>query len=333
MNQADPPLSARLFHLLADGRLHSGSALARQLGVTRAAIWKQIHTLEDAGLPIQHQPRAGYRLAYPMQPLQPENLLRKIQQTLPQTQVKTCWQCASTQLEATRLLRQAQAPVAVFCEWQTDGRGRRGRQWYSCPGASLVLSVAAQLPTGMPALQTLPLQMGIRLAQTLHHNGLAVTALKWPNDLVCWQDGQLHKLGGLLLSLEGEMEGPVTVTAGLGLNLYPLDHALPNPGLPMAGLAQYGRVDRNALAAELACAMLQTLLQAEARSFAGLQATYNRLHALHGKTVRLQDGHNSMQGQIEGVDENGQLLLKSGHKTLTIAAGEISVRPDENTTD
>ncbi len=333
MNPSQPPLSARLFHLLADGQLHSGTDLARQLDVTRAAIWKHIRTLEDSGLPIVHQPRAGYRLSQRMQPLDPNRLVQDIQKSLPATQVQVCWQCPSTQPAATRLLQQTGMPAVVFCEWQTEGRGRRGRQWYSTPGASLVLSVAVSLPSGMSNLQSLPLLLGIRLAETLHQNGFDTVALKWPNDLVCWQNGKLHKLGGLLLTLQGEMEGPVTVTAGLGLNLYPLAPATPDTALPVAALTQLAPVDRNQLAAELACTLLQTLRDAPMTPFANLQGSYNQLHALHGRPVYLLNENNRLHGLVEGVDTQGRLLLQIGDQTLTITAGEISVRPDENPTD
>jgi BirA family biotin operon repressor/biotin-[acetyl-CoA-carboxylase] ligase len=45
----------------ADGYL-SGAAVSKQLGVTRAAIWKVIKSLQQEGYLIEAVPNRGYRL-------------------------------------------------------------------------------------------------------------------------------------------------------------------------------------------------------------------------------------------------------------------------------
>mgnify|MGYP002035592171 CR=1 FL=1 len=42
-----------LIALLADGRFHGGDELGDSLGVSRAAVWKQIQKLQESGLDIQ----------------------------------------------------------------------------------------------------------------------------------------------------------------------------------------------------------------------------------------------------------------------------------------
>ncbi|RBC11222.1 bifunctional biotin--[acetyl-CoA-carboxylase] synthetase/biotin operon repressor, partial [Xanthomonas oryzae pv. oryzae] len=50
---------------LASGRL-SGDALARDAGLTRAAVWKRIQNLRAAGVDIEGRAGDGYRLATPL---------------------------------------------------------------------------------------------------------------------------------------------------------------------------------------------------------------------------------------------------------------------------
>ena len=45
------------------GTALSGQALAEQLGVTRNAVWKAIHTLQAEGYAVLATPNRGYRLA------------------------------------------------------------------------------------------------------------------------------------------------------------------------------------------------------------------------------------------------------------------------------
>ena len=62
----EPP-ARELLHQLATGNAVSGEALATHLGVTRAAVWKQIAALRAMGLPIEARSRAGYRMPWPLQ--------------------------------------------------------------------------------------------------------------------------------------------------------------------------------------------------------------------------------------------------------------------------
>ena len=48
--------------LRAAGGYVSGEKMAEQLGVTRAAVWKKIAALRDAGYDISSAPRSGYIL-------------------------------------------------------------------------------------------------------------------------------------------------------------------------------------------------------------------------------------------------------------------------------
>src|SRR5437870_3483560 len=44
----------------------SGSELARESGLTRAAVWKRIQALREAGIEILARPGSGYALAAPL---------------------------------------------------------------------------------------------------------------------------------------------------------------------------------------------------------------------------------------------------------------------------
>ena len=54
----------QVLHLLkqADGKSVSGEEMSRKIGVSRAAVWKEIQTLRSLGYEIQAQPHLGYQL-------------------------------------------------------------------------------------------------------------------------------------------------------------------------------------------------------------------------------------------------------------------------------
>ena len=57
----------RIVELLADGQFHSGDELGRELGISRAAVWKQIQKLEEKGLEVFSVKGKGYKLHTPVE--------------------------------------------------------------------------------------------------------------------------------------------------------------------------------------------------------------------------------------------------------------------------
>jgi BirA family transcriptional regulator, biotin operon repressor / biotin---[acetyl-CoA-carboxylase] ligase len=111
--------------------------------------------------------------------------------------------------------RGAGAGWACSAEFQSAGRGRRGRPWVSPLGGAIFLSISWEYAAGPARLSGLSLAAGLAVARTLRRFGARRVGLKWPNDLL-WQH---RKLAGLLLEVRGEQHGPTRLVLGLGLNL------------------------------------------------------------------------------------------------------------------
>ena len=98
------------------------------------------------------------------------------------------------------------AGAVVVADTQTAGRGRRGRSWFSPPGAGLYVSVvldpgrASQEPDR--ALALLTLAAGVALADAVYRTTGLAPDIKWPNDLLIGR----RKLAGILA--EGITSGP-----------------------------------------------------------------------------------------------------------------------------
>ena len=182
----------------------SGSALARDYGVTRAAVWKHIAALRRKGVEIRAEPGRGYALAQPLDLLD----THAIRSGLPASDAaglascEVAWEIDSTNAELLR--RHATAGVQVLlAESQTAGRGRRGRAWASPLAAHLYLSLQRRFDGGVAALSGLSIAVGVAAAEALRALGFAQVGLKWPNDLLAGD----RKLGGILIEFGGEDSG------------------------------------------------------------------------------------------------------------------------------
>ncbi len=106
-------------------------------------------------------------------------------------------------------------PAAAMALFQTGGRGRRGRRWWSAPGAGLYLSALVR-PVWPPSdAGWLPVLAVLALAIGLEKRGLTAARIKPPNDLVTPRG----KLAGVLVepSIRGGTLEFAVVGAGLNL--------------------------------------------------------------------------------------------------------------------
>ena len=141
----ETPLVARVFAKLADGSFHSGEDLAKILGVTRSAIWKAARSLRDLGVNLHAVRNRGYRLVAASEPLEATRIRERISRAVRDRirTVEVAWSVSSTN---TVLLERGNPPNGscdvILAEYQTAGRGRRGRAWLAPPGGAICLSLS-----------------------------------------------------------------------------------------------------------------------------------------------------------------------------------------------
>jgi len=322
----------RLLGLLADGKLHSGTELAEVLGLSRAAVWKQIGQLEKLGLEVQAQAGQGYRLAAPIELLDREKILRDLPAGVSAMlgKLDVLWVTEST---SDYLLRQGRIssdrPQVCMAEYQSGGRGRRGRQWLAPAGQGLCLSVARCFENSPASLSCLGLAVGVGVLRALRACGAQDAQLKWPNDVVVAG----KKLAGILIDVQGEAGGPLQVVAGIGVN-FALDKATGRAIKAAGGLFPVSLMDaaparqagRNQAAAQLIAEVTVVLQQFEYTGFAALAEEWLDADYLRGqRVVAVTDGA-EIVGVACGISDDGQLLLDVNGVMQQLVTGDVSVR-------
>jgi BirA family biotin operon repressor/biotin-[acetyl-CoA-carboxylase] ligase len=325
-----------LLVLLADGRLHSGEWLAKELNVSRAAVWKGVERLRALGVGVQALPRRGYCLAAPVELLDAERI-RAALRSQRAAQLRSLALLFETDSTNARLLAAAPPPpqqaVACLAELQHAGRGRRGRRWIAPFGAGIALSVAWTFRDGASALSALSLAVGVAIARALSRGGAVGVAVKWPND-IWFQD---RKIGGVLIELRAESGGPAHVVIGIGLNVMLTAAARREIEAGGAGIAAVadactGVPSRNLIAGAILDELLSMLEQFEREGFAAFRDAWAALDGLNGRPARVLLGHAVISGTARGVDQEGALLLDTGDGMRRFVSGEASLRVIEGET-
>lgn len=319
-----------LIRLLSDGEFHSGEQLGEQLGVSRAAVWKQLRKLEALGISMEAVKGQGYRLAEPLELLDGARIVaglpRESRGLLTRLFVEETLSSSNAFLRE-RFDQGAGHGEVCLVEQQSAGRGRRGRTWNTPWGRSLMLSLGWRVESGVTALEGLSLAVGVALAEVLERHGV-VPRLKWPNDVLLEQpQGGFGKLAGILVEVTGDTVGPCEVVVGMGINVSLPAAFREGLGQPAAAVHdQAPGLSRNELAVELIEALLSLLAGFEREGFAAWQASWNERHAFAGHEVDIVRGEQREPVVAEGVDAAGNLLVSQQGKPMRLAGGEISLR-------
>ncbi|MGM0694828.1 MAG: biotin--[acetyl-CoA-carboxylase] ligase [Pseudomonadota bacterium] len=319
-----------LIRLLSDGEFHSGEQLGQQLGVSRAAVWKQLRKLESLGIPMEAVKGQGYRLAERLELLDGSTIVaglsREARPFLTRLFVEESLPSSNAFLRE-RFAQGAGHGEVCLVEQQSEGRGRRGRVWVTPWGRTLMLSIGWRVEAGVTSLEGLSLALGVALARVLERHGVR-PRLKWPNDVLLEaDDGRLGKLAGILVEISGDVGGPCEVVIGMGINVE-LPEAF-RVGIDQAVAAVHDQapgLSRNALAVELLDELLPLLAGFEKQGFSAWRDDWNARHAFTGREVEvLQQGER--EAAIAGeVDEAGNLWVQQSGLPVRLAGGEISVR-------
>ena len=320
-----------LLQVLADGKFHSGTELAEQIGLSRSAIWKQLNGLEEQGIAISAVNGKGYRLHTPLELLDKSHIY-----SLLNTETRQCLseleihdQIDSTNRYLVALCNANPETSAVCCvaEQQTAGKGRRGKQWVSPFGSNIYASIAWQFQGGPASLSSLSLAIGVAVINALKIHGIHDAGLKWPNDIY-WQQ---RKLGGILVEVSGESDGPCHAVIGLGINLYLAEYdgaQIQQDWVDINEiLGNSHQLSRNQLLATLLEQLIAVASHYTPTSFAQYRDQWRQFDCMQGQQVSLFMGNTKINGTVLGINDEGLLLLQTETgQTQIFASGEVSFR-------
>lgn len=243
----------------------------------------------------------------------PPGFRREAHDSLPST--------SSTALERAR--QGAEGGLWVKAGIQTQGRGRRGRTWFTEPGnlaASLLL--IEDVPTAIAA--TVSFAAGIAIRQAiLDLTGPAFNdrlKLKWPNDVLL--DGR--KIVGILVEGEKLADGRFALVIGIGVNCrsHPeIDATYDSADLRSAG----AEVEPEALFQQLAInAASEIALWDHGRGFHAVRDRWLARAFGVGGPIRVNLATRTVDGTFETLDGDGRLILgrRDGGRE-TISAGDL----------
>jgi len=320
----------KIITILADGQFHSGTELAEVIGMSRSAICKQLKHLAELGLEFSAISGKGYCLENALQLLSNEAIDKNLTSAA-KSLISTLEIHQSIDSTNNYLVEMAQQSkktgVVCFAEYQTAGKGRRGREWVSPFGSNIYLSILWQFQNGPASISGLSLAVGVAVIRALNDCGIKGVGLKWPNDIF-WQE---KKLAGILIEVSGESNGPCSAVVGLGLNFYiPKDKAkaITQDWVDLSQILSKNSFDlRNKLASALLNQLMPMIANFEQDTLTSYIEEWRQYDCMKNKAVQIFMGKHVYSGTVDGIDDDGLLLLADQQgQVKAFASGEVSFR-------
>lgn len=203
---------------------------------------------------------------------------------------------------------------------QSAGRGRRARTWASESG-NLYASLLLIDPAPAERLGSLPLAVSLAVHATLR-SVLPLAAetveIKWPNDVLIGR----KKSCGILLESEGLPDGRRAVVIGIGINI---SHRPDDAPYGVTSLQEQGcHISPEELFPHLYREMAEVLtVWDEGRAVASITERWRKAACGIGAPIRVNLPDRSIDGRFAGIDDQGLLILDTGHASMAIAAGDV----------
>jgi len=295
----------------ADGPV-SGPTLAAELGVSRAAVWKHVEALREAGFTIESDADGyavrsvpdygGDAIAFGLD----APYAVEYHDRLP-----------STNDRARELAVAGEADILVVAGEQTGGRGRLDRPWSSPPGgvyASLLLR-----PDRPPAhAPVFTLAAAVAVTRACREAGVEAV-IKWPNDVLV--AGSERKLAGILTEMEGEADRISWLIVGIGANVDVDAADLPETGASIR--TEGGDADRRHFCQRV----VETFHDLRTDPDSVLPAWRDYAVTL-GREVRVETPGGVVEGEAVDVAFPGALVVRTAEGERTVHAGDCEhLRP------
>ncbi len=309
----------------------SGDRLAKELGISRVAVWSRLERLRTAGFTFKASTKKGYMLTGTPSMLNAAWLDAHLRQRKVGPEVELLAAVDSTNSEAERRLAVGQeTPFAILAQTQSAGRGRLSRRWHSASAGNLYLTLAFRPFIPPEKLKPFTLWMGLAVCAHVEAAYGLKLGLKWPNDLLA-ADGR--KVAGMLTEARMDSDVVRDLVFGLGLNVATAEKDFPVELRSLASsLAQAGAgdLDINCVAADALVALWAAWDEfLEGTWQPVFRQRWHRHDVLTGRSVRVGLRGEPVTGIVDGIDDEGSLILRTGGgRQAIVTSGEVTLRKE-----
>lgn len=233
---------------------------------------------------------------------------------------------ASTNEEAVKEAQTgAEHGTLIVADSQTQGKGRRGRTWYTKKGTCIAMSLILKPKMETKDASMLTLVQAMAVAKSIEEACGLKTKIKWPNDILV----NNKKVCGILTELYLNSTEISSIIIGTGINVnqeeFPTEISQIATSLKREKKESQSRIKLIKRICELFEQYYEGFLKTGDVSC--FLEEYNEHLVSREKRVRVLEPKGEFEGQALGINLWGELLVKKDDgEVVRVYAGEVSVR-------
>lgn len=320
----------------------SGQEIADSLYMTRASVWKAIKALQNEGYEIDGVSNRGYRLIISADSLNKSAIDKIVSANGIELETYLFEETESTNDRAKELAEAGKRSLVVISDYQSKGRGRRGRTFYSPKGAGLYMSFL--MDTGIEAAKAAKLtamaavavcraidrileEISSNRGNTADSEVFGNPKIKWVNDIYLGD----KKICGILTEGFSSLEegNASNVIVGIGINIYQPKDGFPEEIKKTAGVLLPDGYSENDLRNRLCAYVILELIGLHNSNNTSFIEEYRKRSMLIGNYVRINqfnENQNNKYAKVLGIDDECRLLVEYDDKKIEyLSSGEVSV--------
>lgn len=295
----------------------SGEEIAEAIGVSRAAVWKGIKSLQKEGYDIDAVTNRGYRLSQNNDILNEQIMSPKIADSV---RVFYYPVVDSTNTQAKRLINDGEkGDMLVICDEQSAGRGRQGKSFYSPALTGIYMSYVTHPMAPLQNAVTATTAAAVAVCRAIEMLTDKKPQIKWVNDVYLGN----KKICGILTEAVTDFESQTvsSVIIGIGMNVKTVHF----PDSVENGASLNVNIKR----ADLIAQITKELVEINSSDYSDFIEYYRSHSMIIGKKINFIENKKITPATAIEIDSTGGLMVKLENGDITtLRSGEISIRMD-----
>ena len=304
-----------------DDNYVSGEEISKELGFSRASVWKHIQTLRHLGYEIDAVPHLGYKLVARPDRLIPEEIQYKLSTRSLGNKVLAYESLDSTNNTAYGLAEKGEKEGAiVVAERQKKAKGRQGRNWIS-PNGGIYLSCILRPDIEPREVAKITLVAAVAVCSSIREITGVSAMIKWPNDIMIGK----KKVCGILTEMKAEQDRVDFVIVGIGINVGAATGNLPKTATSLAKESE-GKISKVALTKKILESLEEHMALFNKEGFGKIRNEWRDYSATLGHHVKIHCHNEKTEGHALDVDKDGALVVRldSGIQKR-ILSGDVTI--------
>ncbi|MDQ1237423.1 MAG: biotin--[acetyl-CoA-carboxylase] ligase [Wigglesworthia glossinidia] len=207
----DYNILSKIIYTISDAKLHNIHLLSELYTLNTDNIHEYFNAMYELGINVLMKQN---KYCYLKEPI---HLLNKkfIYKNLPKNKILIFDIINSTNQYLVKNISKLKSGDACIAEYQTHGKGKRGKKWLASFGKNICLSVYWSMHKPLINFSELSIKIGKIITKTLINFGMSKIRIKFPNDILIKD----KKIAGILIETCSNKKIDIIIGIGININM------------------------------------------------------------------------------------------------------------------